>query len=393
MKRRDQGQMRKGFLGLGPLKAVLLLGSIGLISMSVSASGCLYPDDYTFDEVSTPSTSSSSGNTGSENCLNGLDDDKDGQVDCADSDCASPAFQCVAAIPIGWQGYFALYEGAPGSVPNCPADFPSPIPYEGNNGLVAPPATCAACTCGGSTNEACDLPNEVIVTEKSCAQQGNVVSAKTLSVPPDWDGSCYSMGIAQGGLTTCGQAANETCNKTVKSVAATTKGGSCTPSGGDPTIPPATWMTAGKACGDAPKGGGCSAGEACQPAASGGFKSGLCIVKDGEQGACPGAPFTDLHVFYKDVMDTRGCEMCGCTPPAGGTCTATIELFSDANCTMSLNANFNAGNCVSLGAGNPAVSGRKASGIFVTPGTCTAQGGMPTGMATPSMATTFCCIP
>lgn len=395
MNRREPRAARRHRMSPNPITALLVCSGIGIWTLSTSAGGCLYPDDYTFDESnpSTTSTSSSSGSTGSENCLNGLDDDNDGQIDCADSDCASPAFQCIAAVPIGWNGYFALYEGAFGTAPACPDDFPSPLPYEGNNGLMAPDATCATCTCGASMNEACDLPDVITVTEKTCAMQGSVVSAKTLSVPANWDGSCYSVGIAQGGLSTCGAGMNETCNKTVKSAPATTIGGSCTPSGGDATVPSVTWATSGKACGDAPKGGGCATGEACQPAPSGGFKSGLCIYKDGEQGSCPGAPFTDMHVFYKDAMDTRGCDMCTCSPPAGGTCSANIDVYSDANCMNSLNATFGAGNCASLGAGNPTVSGRKASGIFVTPGACTAGGGTPMGTAMPTNATTFCCVP
>src|SRR5690606_13162223 len=81
-----------------------------------------------------------------ENCMNGVDDDSDGNIDCADPKCTDHA--CVPEVPADWTGYYALYDGAPAGDPGCPQTFPSTVnpAYLGNNGINVPPATCA-CSC------------------------------------------------------------------------------------------------------------------------------------------------------------------------------------------------------------------------------------------------------
>jgi hypothetical protein len=39
------------------------------------------------------------------------------------------------------------------------------------------------------------------------------------------------------------------------------------------------------------------------------------------------------------------------------------------------------------------VGARSATNIAFSGGSCSASGGQPTGMATPTSATTFCCVP
>src|SRR5262245_29388782 len=56
------------------------------------------------------SASSSSSSSGAENCQNGLDDDGDGNIDCADPKC--PGFQCATAAPAGWSGPGPLWIGS-----------------------------------------------------------------------------------------------------------------------------------------------------------------------------------------------------------------------------------------------------------------------------------------
>src|SRR5262245_1099528 len=51
--------------------------------------------------------------TGSEDCLNGLDDDGDTLVDCADDDCADAGYQCIA-VPEGWTGPVLVRAQQPG---------------------------------------------------------------------------------------------------------------------------------------------------------------------------------------------------------------------------------------------------------------------------------------
>jgi hypothetical protein len=365
-----------------------------------AGSGCLYPSDYTFDELASVGGAGGAGGAGGstsatgsgEDCANGLDDDGDKAIDCADSECVEQNYTCITTVPVGWTGYLALYTAPTGDPPECPSAFPSTIPYTGKNGLVAFQASCNKCSCGAVEGEACDLPNAVTVFEKTCANAAQAVSPKDLTMPANWDGSCYATGAAPGGQVSCGANMNEKCNTSVRADAPTVTVGSCQASGGEATIEPVSWMVVAKACGDAPTGGGCGPGQVCQPTPAEPFKSGLCIYKIGEQASCPGHPFTEKHVFYDDADDTRGCSACSCDPPKGGKCSATITVYGDANCTASPTP-FQAGSCGTLPAANTAVVGRQASNISVTPGTCAPKGGAPTGSVVPTSATTFCCIP
>ncbi|MCK6588279.1 MAG: hypothetical protein HUU21_21130 [Polyangiaceae bacterium] len=377
------------------LRMALVCGLVLGIGTAAGA-GCLYPSDYTFDLPLTGQGGAGGGSTSTtgttEDCSNGKDDDGDGQEDCADTDCGDLGYQCITSAPVGWTGYFALYTDSSGSYPECPNEFPSTIPFTGKSGLVAFQASCAPCLCGAVEGETCNLPDVVTVIEKSCGNAASAVSPNNLSVPSNWDGSCYAVGSAPGSQVTCGAQMNEKCNTSVKSDAPTVTVGSCMASGGEPTIEPVSWMLYGKACGNAPLGGGCEASQVCQPTPAAPFKSGMCIYKDGEQASCPGEPFTEKHVFFEDAQDTRDCSACSCNAPSGGKCSATITVYSDVNCTSNPTP-FQAGSCGTLPAANLPVFGRTASNITVTPGTCASQGGEPTGSVTPTSATTFCCIP
>jgi hypothetical protein len=382
------------------LRIAMVCGlSLG-VAMTAGA-GCLYPSDFTFDEPASTGQGGAGGVGGgstattgaTEDCSNGLDDDGDKAIDCADSECGDQGYTCITSAPVGWTGYFALYTAASGNLPECPGEFPSTIPYTGKSGLVAFQAACTKCSCGAVENEACDLPNLITVFEKTCGNAGAAVSPNNLSVPASWDGSCYGVGNAPGGQLSCGANMNEKCNTSVKADAPTVTVGSCAASGGEAAIEPVSWMVLGKACGNAPAGGGCGASQVCQPTPATPFKSGLCIYKDGEQASCPGQPFTDRHVFYEDAQDTRACSECSCDAPKGGKCTATIRVHTTANCTDAVPTQFQAGSCGSLPAANGPVFGREATNITVTPGTCVPKGGAPTGAVVPTSATTFCCIP
>jgi hypothetical protein len=399
----------------------LALGATFLVAMP---SACLYPD-YTFNDPeptgatggggstssSTTSTgggamvsSSSSSGTGGvgggtgggggtptgEDCLNGADDDGDAAVDCADTDCKA-GYACVTSIPFGWSGYAALFEGLAAQEPACPNLFPSAQPYKGNHTPVQPPHTCSSCSCGPPQGQTCDLPDVITLQNKPCGQTATATGS--LNVPGNWTGNCYGPEGYEGGKTA--ECNNLPCNTSATSAAPTVTGGSCAGQGGTPTKPPVAWAILGKACGEAPFGGGCGSGNVCQPIAQPPFLNGLCIYKGGEN-SCPPGEFSESHIFYQDVTDTRDCSSCQCGAPAGSTCKASLSLFSEqfANSCMNKVATFDAGSCTNL-SGNPGVFGRSA--VITEPpsgGSCgVTGGGQPTGSLTPANATTFCCIP
>lgn len=323
---------------------------------------------------------------GTEDCLNGADDDSDGKADCADDEC-NPYTACVPTVPFGWSGFAALYEGVPAQEPACPGLFPSPNPYVGDHTPVAGAATCSACACGAAMNQTCNPPLEITVQNKVCGMNPNYTGK--LMMPAGWNGACHSPNYIPGDVD-CGGP----CNVSVTSPPPTVTGGMCPPTGGQADVPQLSWAIRGKACGDPTIGGGCGAGEVCQPKPPLPFLPGLCISKPGDN-ACPADTFTQKHVFYGGAADTRGCAACACGAPTGGTCTIQMEIYSDtmvSTCNTEI-TQFDAGGCGDLN-GNPNVSGRKATVTQQPTGaTCTPSGGQPTGAVTPTDATTFCCIP
>jgi hypothetical protein len=378
----------------------LALSAVGIFALPVA---CIYPE-YTFDEPEPTSSSSSGtggqgggnvggnggggGTPGVEDCSNGIDDDGDSQVDCADTDC-TPIHECVSSPPLGWTGYVSLFDGDEAMQPECPSVFPSASPYIGHRNLLTPPHTCTACSCGDPTGQTCDLPETITVSDKNC----NLIPATTNSLvtPAAWQGECFGPSGLPGGQTCLGGP----CNSSVSAAKPNVVGGSCAASGGTPDIQPVAWEALGKGCSDAPQGGGCGAGKVCQPKSAAPFKTGLCVFKEGDN-SCPIGPFSEKFVYFEKADDTRACSTCACGSPAGSTCDATVSVYGDAavnNCTTELTT-FQAGGCANL-SGNPAIFGRKATLTAPTGGSCavTAGGGDATGSLTAVNPTTFCCKP
>lgn len=425
------------------LAALSAVGVLGVVASS--AGGCLYPS-YEFDGVaaggggasatstdattatsssdattsttsSTTATTSSAGGGGSsttstttaatttttgsgtgEDCLNGVDDDGDTDVDCADTEC-QPGFACVDDIPTGWgvYGYVALAQALPGQEPACPADYPDEA-YVGGATPLDAPAVCAACVCGAPTGGTCLLPDmdpvgagvdAVQVSNKACGQQPVFVGY--LKVPMNWDGNCYGTQGYLGGQTSCGGP----CNVSVSTAAPVVSGNSCAASGGAATVDPFKFAVSAKACGGPVTGGGCGATQACLPKPTGSFEPGVCIAKLGDDD-CP-APF-DLKFSFSDpadAVDDRDCSACTCDAPTGSTCAASVGIYSD-NTTHTCNTlltTVTAGSCVNI-AGNPAVYSKKLTVTQPpTGGSCapTAGGGQPIGSVTLGQPTTVCC--
>jgi hypothetical protein len=110
------------------------------------ASGGGAPTTTSSSSGAATASSSGGGSTGPEDCLDGVDDDGDSQVDCEDSDCA--AFECVPELPPGWEGYFRVHDAAyPNPAPSACPDASAPTSY------VSGPATaqCDTCACGALT--------------------------------------------------------------------------------------------------------------------------------------------------------------------------------------------------------------------------------------------------
>lgn len=100
-------------------------------------------------------------------------------------------------------------------------------------------------------------------------------------------------------------------------------GGSCPPTGGTAITQAATWGRHGAACERMPDAAtGCTGADRCVPRSPIGLTAGVCIQHDGDI-PCPSGSFSDRHVLYTMLADTRGCAACSCGPPVGGACAAS----------------------------------------------------------------------
>jgi len=308
-----------------------------------------------------PTTTTTTGMP-TENCTNGVDDDGDGDADCADADCTMGGYVCLDKLPNGWAGPYALFEGATGMVPaSCPSEFPTSF-ATGNSELNAPAATCKACSCTPPA-VTCTAGNISSYNQNNCPNNGTSVAQ---------DGTCQTVSGSPNSF---------------KAAAPTAMAmGMCTSAGGGVnTTPMPTWGKEDRVCGDAPLGVGCSGTAVCAPPAPTGAS--FCIARQGEQ-TCPGT-YPQKHVIYKDVVDTRDCTACSCS---NGTvsCTASTALYASADCTgTALDTLVNDGTVCSMTTGAMSFKVTTMAGNA----TCQTAGGMPTGDAVgdPASAITVCC--
>ncbi|MCC6557943.1 MAG: hypothetical protein IT372_33770 [Polyangiaceae bacterium] len=353
--------------------ALVALGAIGACTQDFNQ---FEPDGNTTTGTTTSSTSTTSTGTGGsggdtttttttpsgqEDCINGADDDGDGDIDCADSDCGG--FSCVDPAT-NWEGPGLLYDGPAGGVPDCPPAFPDII-FEGLGDPVQQDATCSACTCSAPTVTCTPAP---LVARGNANCGGN----STNLTQPTSNNTCQA--VSPSGTPVSFEAAAPGVNAT-----------DCNASGGAPTIPPPQAGALGRLCGATLSGAGCGAqGEVCVPNDVGSpFVGKVCVWRTGDH-SCP-AGFPDRHEFSDALDDTRGCSPCACGNP-NATCTITTTLYSDGNCTNQIDMVPNDGTCVN--AAEPA-------SIMInrtTTGSCPPSGGEPIGgVALGPNTTTICC--
>lgn len=331
--------------------------------------------------TTTTSTSTSAGGGGSgaaggatttstvtmgEDCLNGVDDNGDGAIDCADTACVD--YECVALPGTGtWNGPGILYDGDPSMVPSCPAEFPM-VAMEGLADPVQQDATCSACTCS-TPGITCNVG---ILTSHGSGTCGGSSDNHT---QPNTANMCATINASAN-------------TSSYDATSPTVSAGNCTPSGGVPTVPMAQANRAVRLCSVALSDAGCGASdERCVPSQVGTpFEGQVCIWRDGDT-SCPNA-YSNKHLFATDLNDTRDCSNCNCGGAAGFGCTVTTHVYSDGNCTNQLATVPNNGtSCVQAGQG-ASIDVTKT----ITAGSCPSSGGNPTGsVSLGANLTTVCC--
>ncbi|WP_437279400.1 hypothetical protein WME90_02235 [Sorangium sp. So ce375] len=296
----------------------------------------------------TAGSTTSGGSDGAERCTNGEDDDGDGAVDCADDDCGG--FACVA-VPDGWQGPGVLYAGPAAADIACPEGFSERMDVGGRDPLDEP-ATCTPCTCGAPT-VTCEDPVITLYGQDAC------------------DGLAVPLPVPANRCTSTEDVSGLPLDS-YSGEAPGVDSAACPASGGAATVPPPRFGTEGLVCAAAPGTGGCAAGEACAPREiDAPFEPGICVWREGDR-RCP-REFSEQHVFASSVVDDRGCTQCTCDT-RGVSCSATMTLFRDADCTRQNGTVPLDGACIEEIPQAAAVS-VKVTGA----GSCQPRGGAPTG--------------
>lgn len=313
----------------------------------------------------TATSSTATGQAGSENCLDGMDNDNDMLVDCADDACTA-GFECVPAAPTGWQ-HARLLTGDYGALTAqpCPdASAPAITFHEtGEN------AECTACECGSIQGVTCSAAQLRCYTATSCSGQFGTVNASTT------------------GCKANASAAYLRCEMFAQPQAS---GGSCPATGGVPTVP-APFAFENHACQVADVGAGCESDEVCVPRGAAPYDAPVCIAQDGEASSCPSG-WSGLTVTYETFTDDRGCNACGCS-------------VSGASCNGAFFTVYDLDSCIPGGDGTLPVTGScedvaiyfdngTGSVAYDAPtpdGNCSPQGGEPNGSIAPGTPTSYCC--
>jgi hypothetical protein len=296
--------------------------------------------------------------TGLEDCFNGSDDDCDGDVDCADSDCG-PVAQCVPYEPGGLVGVMAS------GLASCPSGYTNVYPIM--SGLNAagctgcscrPPAvTCSAAVYSFGTASACGSPTTSGTAELTFS------STQTCTVP-SWIGS--TQGTIYG---------------VQASAFVLSLGGACVPSG-TPTLAPIAWVNTSRFCATPLIGGGCP-GQLCVPRVT----ASRCTMFDSAH-PCPVGAVT--ATWYTGANDDRTCGSCTCGAATGASCSGlTLNVGSDYSCSKVTQTVGSGQRRCYTGAGvdSPGLVFSGAPTAATCAGSSTVSGGItPTGMKT------VCCM-
>ncbi len=322
----------------------------------------------------TMATSSSSGG-GPENCLDGVDNDGNGKVDCADPACSAD-YECVDAAPTNWTGPDLVKTGA-SATPGCPDDFTA----EQLSANPADPAACTSCSCGDAQGVACSSP------PISCWSGSNDCSNGIGTTNAGWTDALKN-GACDKPTNLLGIHNQLSCE--VTSASQLTSGGTCKPSAVDFSNK-ASFKSHLDACRVTAVGGGCGAGKVCVPKVQtgGNTNESVCVRRDGDQ-TCPSGWTTQMK-GYTGADDTRACTSCACGAPASS-CQGGSYTFYDAdNCGAGATVAVTSNTCTDVSSVLSNGQWSVKETLPVGKGSCQPSGGAPVGSVTPTGPVTYCC--
>jgi hypothetical protein len=331
---------------------------------SLSTTSATTTTTTTSTSTSTTSTStSSSSSSGSENCLNGVDDNADQKIDCADPTCTG--FMCLD-VPAGWS-LIAVAESAFGDAPKPCADNSNPTLYFDG----AQPAQCNQCQCSVS-GATCSLGEMLVYyTDGSCGGAADVVV-----ISKDFKGCAQLPNVPFGG--------NGGGSGKVSKAPFVVQQGTCMVNGGG-LNPSAPFTKQISACATVPSGKGCGAGDCLS--ASGSPDGKTCIVGD-VANACPSGWMLERDAFDTGYQDQRNCDACGCDVGCQG---GSFRVDDGNGCQQGPDNSItqDPANCSPL----PDLLDHGSGSVYVTVPTATAScnGGGPNGQISGKQSR-ICCL-
>jgi hypothetical protein len=313
---------------------------------------------------------------GPEDCLDGVDNNGDGQVDCADPKCKT-GYVCAEAAPFGWLGLgWVDYQTGP----MCVWPYQTQRLFE-KSYLQWQPDTCG---CG------CTQPSGVACTSTLSCEAGGTDCAPISATAAV--GKCTQIDLMGSGST------QDSCRATEPKPA----GGACTRTANVLAKPAPTWPQTARAC-TMSHGGACPGSpNTCVPVPPANLK--MCIARLGDY-ACPGgSSYTKKYVYFDGTYtDTRGCAVgtCSCGGPQGGACACMmppgcrIVFHTDNACTVPGNVFIPTNNvCTSFAWSGGNASVFLAGAGVANPGMCPWSGtATPTGEVYATQPITMCCVP
>ncbi len=280
---------------------------------------------------------------GGEICDNGIDDDDDGDVDCADADCG--AYACVP-LPAGAIALGELSD-------SCDREEVLAAPTD----LESPDLMCGECACGAPTAQRC-----------TAELRGHRL-----------DGCSGISPVARPAEGTCDNFSSAVEAVEVVSLGATATCGAGTSVGPDVVgRPDARGLAPVTVC--ALPTAGCDAGQVCAPAAAP-----VCAVFDGEVECPPERPVRRVAITATE--DLRGCSPCACRPGGGSCAAAILEVYDTDTCTGPMQELAERGRCEDT----PLVRSASIRGGTATGVSCQAAPRATDGCAAPRTRQTVCC--
>lgn len=354
-------------------------GGLGALSSSKDAGGGAAGSGASGGTGATGGASGGTGATGgggSEDCTNGIDDNNNSLVDCADPSCSTRA-SCVPQAPVNWLGPVWLARAAAqADLPTCPGGA-DPVAEGGTGQLDVPKLTCSPCSCGSPSGGQCIMQS----SSKAyiLGQCQGTSATETISPKP---GACYNIPYVT----------QTNYPHSLHIPVVTQSGSKCNASGGQElSRPAASFKSFARAC-SVKGGGGCASGESCVGNPGAGFDPSICVESPGDL-ACP-AGFPTKTVLYAPSKfdDTRACGGCSCGAPTGRTCSGTYTVYYNPDCKNAVNTKPEAvptsTHCFVGGTGYASILESPGS---PTGGSCASSTIPQTGDVKPTGPVTVCC--